>query len=233
MAEFKDRSFIFKFFYVLLFIITFPIFFILFLLRHPFWVLTILLLIGGAAVYYPINQGVKFEDVPSWYQKKYTDLKYEAVVKARQEGVTDFVPQALLDEANKIEEEAREAKLPKGENYNSKVERSVESEEMKNELKQRRGFRKKNDDTVKEETLEGDNSSEDSTKESAVESENKVADEAKVLEESNEPEAKKETADEANLSENPESLKKAAEIEIGSEEASDVSLEEKKENSAN
>jgi len=37
MAETKERSGIFKFFYIILTIITFPIFMLLFILRHPFW----------------------------------------------------------------------------------------------------------------------------------------------------------------------------------------------------
>ena len=143
MAEFKDRSLIFKILYVLLFIITFPIFLLLFILRHPLWVLLVLLFVGGFAVYYPLNAGIKFDDIPAWYQKKYVDWKYEAVLKARQEGVTKFIPQSMLDEVEKIEEEAKEAKFPKGENYNNKVVRSAESEELKHELKQRRGFKKK------------------------------------------------------------------------------------------
>ncbi len=143
MAEFKDRSFIFKVLYILLSIITFPIFLILFILRHPLWILMVLLILGGIATYYPLSEGVKFDDIPSWYQKKYTELKHETVLKAREKGITELVPEAVLNEVKQMEEEAEEAKLPKGENYNSKVIRSAESEETKNELKKRSGFKKR------------------------------------------------------------------------------------------
>ena len=161
MAEFKDRSFIFKVLYVLLSIITFPIFLILFILRHPLWILMVVLVAGGVAIYYPLNEGIKFDDIPVWYQKKYAELKHKTVLKAREKGITELVPQAMLSEVKKMEEEAEEAKLPKSENYNSKVVRSAESEETKNELKKRSGFKKR--EVVQEEKATQEKSEENLT----------------------------------------------------------------------
>lgn len=143
MAEFKDRSFIFKVLYILLSIITFPIFLILFIFRHPLGVLVVLLFIAGYLIYCPLHAGVKLDDAATWYQQKYADWKHETVMKAREKGITNLVPKAMVQEVKKMEEEAEEAKLPKGENYNSKVVRSAKSEEMKEELKKRSGFKKR------------------------------------------------------------------------------------------
>ena len=57
MAEGKQRSGLFKFLYIVLSVITFPIFAVLFILRHPLWVLFLLCLGAGGAVYYPMSQG--------------------------------------------------------------------------------------------------------------------------------------------------------------------------------
>ena len=98
MAETKERSGIFKFFYIILTIITFPIFMLLFILRHPFWVLFLLCAVAGGAAYYPISQGVKPEDILTWYEAKYKAAKFEFVTKAVESGKTDYIPQAVIDE---------------------------------------------------------------------------------------------------------------------------------------
>ena len=134
MAEFKDRSFIFKVLYILLSIITFPVFLILFIFRHPLGVLVVLLFIAGYLIYCPLYAGVKLDDAATWYQQKYADWKHETVMKAREKGITNLVPKAMVQEVKQ---------LPKGENYNSKVVRSAKSEEMKEELKKRSGFKKR------------------------------------------------------------------------------------------
>ena len=69
MSETKERSGIFKFFYIFLSIITFPIFAVLFVLRHPLWVLIVLLLLAGGAAYWPMSQhNVALTDVVDWYK---------------------------------------------------------------------------------------------------------------------------------------------------------------------
>lgn len=152
MSETKERSGIFKFFYVFLSIITFPIFAVLFIFRHPLWILFILLLLAGGAAYWPmIHHNVKLTEVVSWYQNKYQETKFDLAKKAMSEGNSSYVPKVVLDEMKKIEEEAEEAKLPKGENYNAKVVRDKKSEDMKATLKKRGGFKKKNDEAAIEE----------------------------------------------------------------------------------
>ena len=96
MAEGKKRSGVFRFFYIVLSIITFPIFALLYILKHPLWVLFLLCLIAGGAAYYPMSKGVKLEEVLTWYQDKYEALKFEAVTKAVESGDTD-----ALEELNK------------------------------------------------------------------------------------------------------------------------------------
>ena len=148
MAETKERSGIFKFFYIILTIITFPIFMLLFILRHPFWVLFLLCAVAGGAAYYPISQGVKPEDILTWYEAKYKAAKFEFVTKAVESGKTDYIPQAVIDEITaakkKMEEEKAEAARPKSENYNEKIDRDVKIEQAKEDLKKRKkGFKRK------------------------------------------------------------------------------------------
>lgn len=148
MAETKERSGIFKFFYIILTIITFPIFMLLFILRHPFWILFLLCAVAGGAAYYPISQGVKPEDILTWYEAKYKAAKFEFVTKAVESGKTDYIPQAVIDEITaakkKMEEEKAEAARPKSENYNEKIDRDVKIEQAKEDLKKRKkGFKRK------------------------------------------------------------------------------------------
>ena len=150
MSEGKQRSGIFKFFYIVLSVITFPIFVILFILRHPFWILFFLCLIAGGVAYYPISQGVKPANVVAWYQQKYQDLKFEMVTKAVENGETAFIPQAIVDEVvktkKKMEEEKLEAARPKSENYNENISRDKKVEAIAQDLKKRKsGFKKQNE----------------------------------------------------------------------------------------
>lgn len=154
MAETKERSGIFKFFYIVLTIITFPIFMLLFILRHPFWILFLLCAVAGGAAYYPISQGVKPEDILTWYEAKYKAAKFEFVTKAVESGKTDYIPQAVIDEITaakkKMEEEKAEAARPKSENYNEKIDRDVKIEQAKEDLKKRKkGFKWKGDSAGK------------------------------------------------------------------------------------
>ena len=93
---------IFKFFYVILSVITFPIFAILFILRHPLWLFVILLVLAGGAAYFPISQGVKPDNIVSWYQQKYADIKVQIVSKAANSGSAGYLPQSVLDDVKKM-----------------------------------------------------------------------------------------------------------------------------------
>lgn len=147
MAEPKKRSSLFRFFYIVLSVITFPIFVLLFILRHPLWILFILALAAGGAAYYPMSQGVKPEEILTWYQNKYEAFKFEAVTKAVESGDTGFIPDAIVQEVKetkrKMEEEAAEAARPKSENYNAKLSRDKEAEQGKIDFKKRKGGFKK------------------------------------------------------------------------------------------
>lgn len=151
MSETKERSGIFKFFYIFLSIITFPIFAVLFVLRHPLWILFILMLLAGGAAYWPMSHhNVALTDVVDWYKNKYQTTKLDLAKKAIEEGKSGYVPKAVLDEMKKIEEDAKEAALPKGENYNAKVVRDQKSEELKASIKKRGGFKKKSAEITEE-----------------------------------------------------------------------------------
>ena len=109
MSE-KQRSSIFKFFYIVLRIITFPIYVVIYVLKNPLWVLFFVLLGLGCLAYYPMSQGVHSSDIIEWYKNKYTEVKYD-VVKAVAENVDEsFVPETIVKEETlvSISEEAKE-----------------------------------------------------------------------------------------------------------------------------
>ena len=143
MSATRERSTIFKFFYIVLSIITFPIFALIYILKHPFWVLFFLLLIAGGLAYYPMSQGVEISSVVDWYKKKYEDTRLELVTKAIESGNTQYVPKEILDDVKKVkeklEEEKAESQRVKGENYNNKVVRDDEFEEIAVGLKKKKG----------------------------------------------------------------------------------------------
>ena len=142
MTEFSERSGIFKFLYIFLRIITFPIFLILFIFRHPIWLLLVLLMIAGGAVYWPMSQGVKTEELLDWYQKKFVVVKKDVVKAAKEKGMTNLVPQAIVEEVEQMEDPDIAAGEPRSENYNVKVVRDAKSKETKHILKKRGGFKK-------------------------------------------------------------------------------------------
>ena len=173
MAEGKKRSGVFRFFYIVLSIITFPIFALLYILKHPLWVLFLLCLIAGGAAYYPMSKGVKLEEVLTWYQDKYEALKFEAVTKAVESGDTGLIPDAIIKEVTetkqKMEEEAAEAARPKSENYNAKLDRDKEADQIKVDFKKRKGGFKKASEP------EGTNEPEVASEQAAAASEPDVA----------------------------------------------------------
>ncbi len=194
MAEGKKRSGVFRFFYIVLSIITFPIFALLYILKHPLWVLFLLCLIAGGAAYYPMSKGVKLEEVLTWYQDKYEALKFGAVTKAVESGDTGLIPDAIIKEVTetkqKMEEEAAEAARPKSENYNAKLDRDKEADQIKVDFKKRKGgFKKANEP-------EEANEPEAASEQVAAAGEPDVAAE-KAVEAAGEPDAEAEKAVEA------------------------------------
>lgn len=148
MAEFKDRSFIFKFFYVLLVILTFPIFLVVQIIKHPLWTLGVLLLCFILGLYYPLTHGVKSDQLLKWYQDKYFAARQVVVTKAVDSGMKDFVPTAVLNEVKNQQEEQLDAEHALSENYNNKIVRDATDKETKMQLKQRSGFKRRSSATV-------------------------------------------------------------------------------------
>ena len=158
MSETRERSTIFKFFYIVLSIVTFPIFAVIYILKHPFWVLFFILLLTGGVAYYPISQGVEISNVVEWYKKKYEDTRLEIVTRAVESGKSQYVPKAILDDVKKVKEELEEEKEEslrvKGENYNAKVVRDDDFEEIAIGVKKKGGFKKKTtEEEVKTEAI--------------------------------------------------------------------------------
>ena len=178
MSERRERSGLFKFFYVIIRIITFPIYMVLFILRHPIWVIFLLLVVAGAAYYYPTSQGVKTEELLDWYKNKLVDVQKEVVAQAEEKGMKDFVPKAVVDNVKQIEEEEkekeREALEPKSDNYNRKVEYDEKTEETKLKLKKRGGFKKQTTADVPEENADNTQNNEGNEKETAAEPKDEV-----------------------------------------------------------
>lgn len=147
MSEARERSGIFKFFYIVLSIVTFPIFAIIYILKHPLWVLFFVLLALGVLVYFPMSDGVEISGVVDWYKKKYSDVRLEVVTKAVESGKTNFVPKSVIEDVERIKQEAEEEKKEslrvKGENYNDKIIRDKEFESVAVEIKKKKGFVKK------------------------------------------------------------------------------------------
>jgi hypothetical protein len=147
MSEGKQRSSLFKFFYIVLRVITFPIYVVIYILRHPLWVLFFVLLGLGILAYYPMSKGVHSSDIIKWYKDKYVEVKYDVVKTVVERVDNDFVPETLAKEVKKekqrLDEEKEEAKRFKGDDYNAKVERQEEFENVVKAIKQRGGFKKK------------------------------------------------------------------------------------------
>ena len=145
MSEGKQRSPLFKLFRAILKIIMLPITWALYVVKHPLLIAVVLLVIALGLAYYPMSKGVKLADVPSWYMGKSKEISADVVnAVAESEGI---VPEALKQEAKKvqktIEEEKAEEKRVKSENYNKKIVRDAKIETEVDELRNRKGFKKK------------------------------------------------------------------------------------------
>ncbi len=157
MAEYRERSGLFKFFYIILRIITFPLFVAIYVLKHPLWVLSLLFLAFCLAVYYPLA------DVPEWYKNKYAEVRSEVVKKAAESDNLSFMSQSLQEE---LKREAEEDSRPKSENYNKKIMREDKIEAKTSDLKKRGGFKKKNVKDTDNNVSSGDENKEDILKQS-------------------------------------------------------------------
>ncbi|MCM1323602.1 MAG: hypothetical protein NC218_05525 [Acetobacter sp.] len=150
MAGGKERSSLFKFLYTVLKIITFPIYAVLYVLKHPVLALSVLFLLFCLVIAYPMRGGVSLEEVPEWYKKKFTEVKYNVVAEAGNRGLVS------QDVVENLAEEVADDQGLKSENYNAKVSRDKEIEEKTKSLKKRGGFKRKGGEIEKavEETAE-------------------------------------------------------------------------------
>jgi len=147
MTEGKERSGLFKFLYTFLRIITFPIFAVLYVLKHPLWVMLLLLVAGCLLVYYPMSAGAKLEEVPAWYKNKYSEVKLNVVQTAVEKGHGDMFSEDMLKD---LTDEVEEQQGLKSENYNAKIARDEELKEKTVGVKKRGGFKRKGDAAVSE-----------------------------------------------------------------------------------
>lgn len=171
MVQTRERSTLFKFFYALLCIITFPIFAVLFVLRHPALTVLFLLILAGGAAYYPISQGVEADKVIDWYANKISFVKKKVVVLANAKGYGHLVPKTVVEEVKNEQEEAKDADLPKGENYNTKVVRDDKAENTKAMLKKRDGFKKKGEESTELDAKSAEESTSEAEMENPVDEE--------------------------------------------------------------
>lgn len=140
MAEGKERSLLFKVLYRVMSVVFFPITVLLYVLKHPLWVICFLFIVACGLVYYPMSQGVALDDVPMWYQSKYTKVKLDVVNAAVEKGHGDmFSDDMLKDLADEVEEQQG----LKSEGYNAKIARDEVMKEKTSTLKKRGGFKRK------------------------------------------------------------------------------------------
>ena len=158
MTYTRERSGIFKFFYVVLSVLTFPIFVLIYICKHPFWIMFFILLIGGGLAYYPMSKGVELSGVVEWYKNQYADKKLELVTKAVENGKATFIPDTVVKEVEKtklkLEEDKKESLREKSENYNDKVVRDNEFDEVVSGVKKKGGFKKKSKPINSKESVE-------------------------------------------------------------------------------
>ncbi len=145
MTEGKERSSLFKFLYTFLRIITFPIFAVLYVLKHPLWVMLLLLIAGCLLIYYPMSTGAKLEEVPSWYKNKYSEVKLSVVQTAVEKGHGDMFSEDMLKD---LTDEVEEQQGLKSENYNDKIARDEALTEKTTGVKKRGGFKRKGGEAV-------------------------------------------------------------------------------------
>ena len=150
MTEFRERSGIFKFLYIVLSIITFPIFALIYIIKHPKWILFFIVLLGGVLAYFPLKEGENISNIVEWYKKKYDSTRLEIVSKALNSGNEKFIPKKLLVEAQKVQKELELKKIDdtkvKGENFNDKIVRDEEFEDIAVKINKKGGFKKKGEE---------------------------------------------------------------------------------------
>ena len=146
MSSFKERSGLFKFFYIVLSVFTFPIFAIIYIIKHPKSFLVILLILAGVVAYFPLKNGVKYNNIIGWYKDKYNETKLQVLTSVVDEDsilLSDKMAKdvkALKEERDNLE---KEKNMVKGENFNENVKRSDDIESLVQNVRRKGGFKKK------------------------------------------------------------------------------------------
>lgn len=146
MSSFKERSGLFKFFYIVLSVFTFPIFAIIYIIKHPKSFLVILLILAGVVAYFPLKNGVKYNDIIGWYKDKYNETKLQVLTSVVDEDsilLSDKMAKdvkALKEERDNLE---KEKNMVKGENFNENIKRSDDIESIVQNVRRKGGFKKK------------------------------------------------------------------------------------------
>lgn len=146
MSSFKERSGLFKFFYIVLSVFTFPIFAIIYIIKHPKSFLVILLILAGVVAYFPLKNGVKYNNIIDWYKDKYNETKLQVLTSVVDEDsilLSDKMAKdvkALKEERDNLE---KEKNMVKGENFNENVKRSDDIESIVQNVRRKGGFKKK------------------------------------------------------------------------------------------
>lgn len=146
MSSFKERSGLFKFFYIVLSVFTFPIFAIIYIIKHPKSFLVILLILAGVVAYFPLKNGVKYNNIIGWYKDKYNETKLQILTSVVDEDsilLSDKMAKdvkALKEERDNLE---KEKNMVKGENFNENIKRSDDIESLVQNVRRKGGFKKK------------------------------------------------------------------------------------------
>lgn len=146
MVRVKERSGLFKFFYVFFQIILSPLTFVKYVLKHPLWIFCILLIGFLAVVYYPLQQGITLKGIPRWYKDKYVEIKLDAVSHLANSGEGLISEESLRDLKGlqkELTEDVDETNRVKGENFNEKISRDKTLDTKMESVKKRGGFRRK------------------------------------------------------------------------------------------
>ena len=189
MSDLRERSGLFKFFYVVLSIITFPIFAIIYIIKHPKWILFFIVLGGGILAYFPLKDGENISNIVEWYKKKYEYASLKIVSKAVEGGNEKFIPQNILVKVKEMQKELKDLEIDetkvKSENFNDRIVRDNEFEELTLKLNKKGGFKQKGetDREAKAEVLVEEGQKAGGLYELMQKHEEKVETEAKKLEE--------------------------------------------------
>ncbi len=146
MSDMKERSGLFKFFYIVLSVITFPFFAIIYVIKHPKMFLVILLILVGVVVYFPLKDGVRYNNIVQWYKDKLNEAKMKVVTSVVDEDnvlLSDSMAKDIKEMKKDLDSLKKEENMVKGENFNENIKRSEVFEDVADVVRKKGGFKKK------------------------------------------------------------------------------------------